>query len=165
MSIQENRTEYERLIKDKNYEDVKFNDRTGALYAKHIDHNFDKTKSPFKGLTRGDYEKNTVNVLYNNGKKVILNSEREASGIETPDGTLDGKIFEIKGVEVKIDDAYIKRRISKASKQKVEVIVFYFHDSDMFDLESLQKGYKRYLGNSQKVSKVYYIVNNELNSI
>ena len=54
------------------------------------------------------------------------------------------------------------RHIAQASKQKAEAVVFYFHDSDMLNLSALRDGYKRYLGNSNKINRIYYIIDNEL---
>ena len=51
--IEANKKEYHRLLKDDNYIDVRFNEKTGALSAVHKEHNFDATIGKF-GIQRGD---------------------------------------------------------------------------------------------------------------
>jgi hypothetical protein len=53
--IDANRNEYERLLIDDKYTNVRFNSRNGALSAIHKEHNFDPTIGIF-GIPRGDYE-------------------------------------------------------------------------------------------------------------
>ena len=55
--IEANGKEYERLLKDENYTNVRFNLKNGALAAIHKDHNFDYKK--------GVYEIHVQNVGYN----------------------------------------------------------------------------------------------------
>ena len=61
--IEANRQEYYRLLEDSNYTGVRFNEKTGGLLAIHREHNFDPTIGKF-GIPRGDYEKISVDVLY-----------------------------------------------------------------------------------------------------
>ena len=72
--IEANRIEYERLLKDENYTDVRFNPNNGALLAIHKEHYFDPTIGIF-GIQRGDYEKIASEVLFEYGMSIILNSE------------------------------------------------------------------------------------------
>ena len=78
--IEVNRKEYELLLKDPNYMDVRFNPKNGGLSAIHKDHNFDPTIGLFK-IARGDYERISLNVLYNYGNSVILGSAKAINPI------------------------------------------------------------------------------------
>ena len=96
--IETNRREYERLLNDDNYTDVRFNPKNGALAAIHKEHHFDPTIGKF-GIPRGDYERISLDVLYEYGMSVVLDSEYTKDGVKTPEGFLDGKYFDIKGIE------------------------------------------------------------------
>jgi hypothetical protein len=165
-----NRKSYNRLKDDADYRDVKFNPVTGGLYACHRLHHFDKTESlVFKGISRSLYEIATYEVLYQYGRSVILSAEIGGDrGVGTPDGWLDGLIFEVKGVELPLGSMitwkYVKKRILKASRKGSVIMVMYFHDSRMFSLEAMRVGYKAYLTNSgsKRVETVYYIVGGQL---
>ena len=156
--IEANKIEYERLLKDANYTDVRFNPKNGALSAIHINHNFDPTIGIF-GIPRGDYEKISVYVLYEYGNEVILETEIKGENISTPDGFLNGIVFEIKGIEG-CGNRVIKDAISKASGQGAEIVVMYFHDKNLYNASLVKNGYERYLINSQskRVQTVYCVV-------
>ena len=68
--IEANKIEYERLLKDDNYANVRFNPRNGALSAIHKEHRFDPTIGIF-GIPRGDYERISLNVLYDYGNCLL----------------------------------------------------------------------------------------------
>jgi hypothetical protein len=160
--IEANRVEYERLIKDDNYVGVKFNPNNGALVAIHKEHRFDKTIGKF-GIPRGDYERISTDVLYDYGRSVILEAEKQTEGLKSPEGLLDGKKFDIKAIE-SVGDNNIMNKIRDAKLKKVESIVFYYHDKNMFDKQRLYDCYNEYLRNSKtkRISAVYYIVNKHL---
>ena len=86
--IHQRREEFIKFSGNPAYRDVFFDELTGALRATHIEHHFDSEK--------GHYEEEVVAVLYKNGNKIILESEKNIEGIKTPDGTLNDLIFEIK---------------------------------------------------------------------
>jgi len=71
--IEANRKGYERLLEDSNYVHVRLTPINGALSAIHKDHNFDPTIGKF-GIPRGDYEKISLDVLFENGKDSTLHS-------------------------------------------------------------------------------------------
>jgi hypothetical protein len=115
------------------------------------------------------YEIATYEVLYQYGRSVILSAEIGGDrGVGTPDGWLDGLIFEVKGVELPLGSVitwkYVKKRILKASRKGSVIMVMYFHDSRMFSLEAMRDGYKAYLTNSgsKRVETVYYIIGGQL---
>ena len=163
--IEANRKEFERLLKDSDYIDVRFNPINGALVAVHKEHHFDPTIGKF-GIARGDYERISLEVLFDYGKTIVLDSEYTKDGIKTPDGFLDGKYFEIKGIEG-IGGRNIIDKISDAGHQGAESLVLYYHDSNMFDLQKIINSYKGYskLSFSKKVKNVYYIVDKKLYKI
>ena len=100
------------------------------------------------------------------GKSVILDSEYKEDGIKTPEGILDGKLFDIKGVEG-TGKRNIIAKISDASFQGVETVVLYFHDAILFDLQKIINAYHGYLklSKTMRVQNVYYIVDNKLHKI
>ena len=160
--IQVNRKEYERLLKDDNYTDVRFNPKSGALSAIHKKHNFDPTIGKF-GIPRGDYEKISLNVLYNNGMSVILGSETPIYQVKAAEGILNGEKFDIKGIEGN-GKRNIIDKISDVGRKKAEIAVLYYHDARMFDLQKITNAYNGYLkvSKSKRVQEVYYIVENKL---
>jgi hypothetical protein len=160
--IEINKKVYERLFKDNNYTEVRFNPKTGALSAIHKEHNFDPTIGIF-GIPRGDYERISLDVLYEYGRSVILDSEKMSRGIKIPEGTLDGKLFDIKGIEGAGKNNIINQ-FKDVSKKKAEILVFYYHDKNLFSKEQINNGYKFYRRNSksQRITTVYYIVEGKL---
>ena len=160
--IEANRREYERLLKDDDYTEVRFNPKNGALAAIHRDHRFDPTIGIF-GIPRGDYERIAFSTLYDYGMCVILNSEISGYKIKTPEGFLNGKLFDIKGVEGTGKNNIINN-FKGASKKGVESIVFYYHDKTVFSKKQLREGYQFYLRNSRNknLQNIYYIVDGKL---
>ncbi|GAB6012756.1 CdiA C-terminal domain-containing protein [Viscerimonas tarda] len=131
--IENSKKEYGRLVSDKNYSGIRFDAKTGAMTAIHKEHNFDREIGAL-GIARGEYERLAVNALFAKGNKIVLESEKSINGLKTPDGKLNGKIMDIKGIEV--DGKYtIKNAFKKANRQGAEVVVLYFHDKKMFSEE------------------------------
>ena len=163
--IEANRREYHRLLKDSNYTDVRFNPRNGALLAIHKEHYFDPTIGIF-GIPRGNYEKIAAEVLYDYGKSIILWSENKGIGIKMPEGLLDGKKFDIKGIEG-TGKRNIVDKISDAGSQGAETVVLYYHDEEIFDLQKIINAYNGYLklSKTKRIQTVYYIVDNKLHKI
>jgi hypothetical protein len=163
--IETNRKEYERLLRDDNYTDVRYNPQNGALLAIHEGHHFDTTIGIF-GISRGDYEKIAIEVLFEYGRSVILWSEREGIGVKMPEGLLDGKKFDIKGIEG-TGKRNIIDKISDAGSQGAETIVLYYYDAGIFDLQKITRAYKGYLklSKTMRVQTVYYIVDNKLHKV
>jgi len=152
-------------LKDDNYTEVRFNPKTGALSAIHKEHNFDKTIGKF-GIPRGDYERISLAVLYDYGYSVILESEKLGRKTKVAEGHLNGKLFEIKGIEGDSKNNIIKD-IKDASKKRAEIIVLYYHEKNLFSEKQLQKSYQSYLRNSKskRINTVYYIIDNKLYTI
>jgi hypothetical protein len=79
---------------------------------------------------------------------------------------LDGKKFDIKGVEG-IGKRNIIDKISSAGYQKVDTVVLYFHDANMFDLQKISNAYNGYLklSKTKRIQNLYYIVDRKLHRI
>lgn len=79
---------YLKFREDPNYNDVKFDSRSGGMKATHKDHNFAKVG--------GAYEKEVQEVGYKNGHAVILGAESsKLYGIKQTDGSWDFVPMEI----------------------------------------------------------------------
>jgi len=104
-------------------------------------------------------KKKASKVLSIYGKRVVLESEISEDWIKTPDGLLNEVKFDIKSIEGS-SHRIIKEAISKSSKQGAEIVVLYFHDKNMFDMDFVRESYKKYLTNSKskRVKKVYCVV-------
>jgi hypothetical protein len=154
--------EYERLKAYPAYTNVKFDEETGGLLAIHKDHNFDPTIGRF-GIPRGDYERITAEVLYNDGRSVILASEKSLEWGKMPDGWLDGKLFEIKGIEGN-GKRNIEYKIRDASKQGAEKMVLFYYDKNIFVWQNITAAYASYLRNStiKQIKTIFCVVGNEL---
>jgi hypothetical protein len=160
--IEANRAEYERLKKDGNYVDVRFNPKTGALSAIHKEHKFDPTIGIF-GIERGKYERISLDVLYKYGRSIVLGSEKTPRGVKAAEGILDGKLFDIKGVEGTGSNNIINN-IKDASKKGAKSLVLYYHDKKMFSRTQISESYNRYFrtSKSKRIKTVYYIVDGKL---
>jgi len=160
--IEANRKEYYRLLNDGNYTDVRFNPKNGALLAIHKQHEFDPKIGIF-GIPRGDYERIASEVLYEYGMSIILGSERSDYKIKIPEGLLNGKLFDIKGIEGTGKNNIINN-LKETNKKRAETIVLYYHDNNMFSETLIQESYQFYLRNSKnkRIQHVYYIVNRKV---
>ena len=134
--IEENRKLYEKLSKDKDYTDVEFNPQNGGLKAVHIGHNFAKVG--------GKYEKEVMNIGYNNGHKVILGDERgnDSKHIE---GTWDDQPMEVSGKNGKSTNNIKKGLIHCAEKPECKVAIILIYE-DEFDETLFPAALVRYAG-------------------
>ena len=165
VKIEKNRKEYHRFLNDDSYTDVRFNPKNGALSAIHKEHNFDPTIGRF-GIPRGDYEKITLDILYDYGRNTVLGSEQTPRGIQVADGVLDGYKFEIKGIEG-IGKNNIINNLKDANRKGAEVVILYYHDKSLFSEIQIQESYRVYLrnSNSKRIGHLYYIVDRKLYAI
>ena len=135
-----------------------FDEFSGGYRVYHKEHQFDPTIGKF-GIPRGDYEKNASKVLSKYGMSVVLHSEKPEYETKIPDGLLNGIMFDIKGIEGK-SSRIVKDKIFEASKQGAEIVVLYYHDKNLFDIDFVRGGYEKYLTNSKnkRVKTVYCVV-------
>jgi hypothetical protein len=146
-------------IKDPDYNDTRFNWDNGGMMTTHKKHNFDPTPTSFdKSISRGSYERESANVLFKNGHRVILKSELGADGVSTPDGILDESVFEIKGIEG-TGKRNIRDKLFEASKQGCETVVLYYPNASFFSITRLNAQYHDYLKSSKnhRIKKILYI--------
>ena len=162
---EENYEEYLRLLNDPNYVNVCFDQETGGVSAIHRQHKFDNEKGPF-GVTAGDYEKITVNLLRKRGHYITLESEMAPPGVKTPDGQIDGLVMDIKATNSTGKWA-IKEKLHHAAKQGAECVIFYFHKKELFSQERIEDGWTRFLvdNDSQQyievIKRIICVVENE----
>lgn len=144
-----NRKEYERLKNDPDYIDVSYDKASGGVKAIHKEHNFDTAIGRF-GIPRGDYERNAVEALFRSGHSVVLRSEAGEPGVKQPDGFIDGRLMDIKGVEGNALYA-----INRANIQEVDTVVLYFHDETRFDYDSIKQKWEyfpRWLNENSRIT-------------
>jgi hypothetical protein len=145
--IETNRKEYERLLKDGNYTNVRFNPKTGGVMATHIDHTFDDKN--------GIYEKNVQEVGFNDGNAVIFGSEKgKPIGQRYTEGLWNGKPFEIAGTETGTSNNIKKGLNHCAKKPDVKISVLYF-PNDNFDIATFENAFARYEGIGKSGGKGY----------
>jgi hypothetical protein len=160
-----NNPDYQLVSENPDYVQVKYNQQTGALLAVHKNHNFDPTIGKF-GIPRGDYERIAADILFENGHSVVLESEDAPFRMKMAEGRLDGKLFDIKGVEGR-GKRNIEYKIQDAGAKGAVTIVLYFHDNKLFSEQQLIRDYHTYLHNSKskKIQTVYYIVDGVLHEL
>lgn len=134
--IAKRKKQYDKLRRDPNYKDVKFNPSNGGLKATHINHSPNKTEGG-----KGEFE--VQNVGYNYGHCVILEAENhDVYKIKNGDGTWDGLKMEI-STKKQGNDISIRNALKHcASKPNVRVAVINVM-SGPIDLEG---GLRRYNG-------------------
>ncbi len=135
----ENRRLYEQLKKDPDYTDVEFDETTGGVKATHIGHNFDEQIGKY-GIQRGEYEKLAANALYAKGHTIkLIKEDFQMEGVKQPDGYIDGRLMDIKGIE---GNPFYS--INRANKQKVDVCILYFHKREIFNQEKVQHDFENF---------------------
>jgi hypothetical protein len=143
---------------------VYFDEHTGGYFVYHKEHKFDPKIGIFD-IPRGDYEKIASGVLSKYGMRIVLDAEPSESIEKKADGFLNDRIFDIKSRENTFANSdKVKHKTSEASKQKAEIVVFYFHDKSMYNREMIIDGYGKYLRNSvsKRVQQIYCIVDGRL---
>ena len=105
-------------------------------------------------------------MLYDYGMSVILESEKLGREIKVAEGRLNGKTFEIKGIEGDSKNNIIKD-MKDASKKRAEIIVLYYYDKNLFSEKQIRESYQSYLRNSKskRINNVYYILDGKLHTI
>ena len=148
--IEQNREEYNSFGDE--YEKCEFFENTGGYWVYHRDHIFDPVK--------GYYEKEAATILSGNGYKVILESERnKGRNQKYSDGLLNDGVFEIQSVDG-VGKNNIKGHFNNCFRKKVPVVVLYYPNPELFSLNKLKDGYKKYMGLARSLPlKIVYIVN------
>ena len=128
-----------------------FCENAGGYWVVHIDHIFD--------LVRGHYEKEASAILFRNGYKVVLESERNKKRDEKySDGTLNNSIFEIQSVDGGGKNN-IKGHFNNCFRKRT-MVVLYYPNPQLFDFKKLKEGYRKYMGLQRSIPlKIIYVVN------
>lgn len=151
--------EAKRLEKDKNYENVSFDPKTGGLKAKHIKHNLDDAK--------GWYETAVQDVGFKHGIAVILEEENHSEHNKTHvEGIWNGLKFEIAGKETATANNIRNGLKHCADKEGCKVAVLFFPNNN-FNCRNFYDGLAKYnglRGTSQWVhfDKIICIQNDEI---
>ena len=150
-----NRIEYEQFGPE--YEKSGFCEITGGYWVTHNQHDFDGV--------RGDYERNVARILYQNGYKVVLESENRGFGVQSPDGKLNGASFEICSIESAGKNT-IKGQLNKCNSKGVDVAIIYFPLPQIYSQSFLLDGYYKYLGiKRSREFKIIFIVDDKIGHI
>ncbi|AQX50628.1 hypothetical protein CMU11_12705 [Elizabethkingia anophelis] len=144
---------YEKLLKDKNYQEVHFG-KSGGMKATHIGHNFNKNT--------GKYEKEVQELFYEKGDEIILTNERSDIPGKKVDGLLNGKTFDISTI-IGTGKNTIKRALNHSKDKKAQIAILYFPNKEMFNLAWLQNSIKMYNGQtSYRFEQIIYVVNGQI---
>ena len=174
--------EYQMLLNDPNYKDVYFDEKSGAIKAKHIGHNGHDPNDRqrfFGSLTKEDLENECQDLLYKWGNKTILRNEQVRRGngdfASCLDLELNGEIMDIASI-TEYNGRYGSRLMSKNNQIKrareqsgdlSDSLCLYFHDASMFVEEQLindlqwYKDYAPSCGSEQRIHHVYVVVRGE----
>lgn len=148
LEVERRRKEYEKLLKDVNYTDVYFNEKTGGLKATHNGHKFDKIK--------GHYEKNVQNILFSNGDKIILEDEKGFG--KKIEGFYNDLSAEIKTLENN-NPRTISKRIAQSVEKGAEVCILYFPNGLTEDIEKIKTNFLGKLPKIIVINKNIVILN------
>lgn len=176
------RSRYNDYLTDDNYNDVQFNESTGAIMATHVGHNVDNNKkTELFGMSMAQLERECQQCIFDMRHTAILRDESKhdpngAKGDMLPalDLELDGIVMDIRSITT---NGYYGNALTAKNKQLGNVkrktgessdsVCLYFHDSTLFDEAKLlndMQWYKRRiveLGSKQRIKHVYVVVNGE----
>ena len=144
---EENYNEYLRLLQNSDYPEVMFDEESGGMSAIHKYHKFDKQRGPY-GCRRGDYERCAVNVLRNNGFRVLLESEISTQEMKISDGYLDDRPMEIKSVEGK-GTWTVSTKLRNAVRQQARCVILYYPNADNFSWFQVTEGLRLFLSSPE----------------
>ena len=134
----ENKGTYDKIIKDKSYKDIQYDERSGGLKATHIEHNIDEKK--------GWYETTVQDAGFKNGHSVILGAEpQNVYKHKWCEGTWDKIPFEIAGAESATANNIRNALKHCASKPETKIAVLFFPNEN-FTHENFLEGLAKYNG-------------------
>ncbi|MBQ9311147.1 MAG: hypothetical protein IJ222_09870 [Bacteroidales bacterium] len=140
---EENFNDYLRLLRNNDYEQVMFDEKSGGVSAVHKGHRLDKQPG-LNGERRGNYELRTVETFRQYGHSIVLLNESEVIGVKQYDGLLDGAPCEIKAVE-QMGRWTVRTKIANAVKQGAVHVILFFPDPGLFSEERVQDGWKDWI--------------------
>lgn len=160
---EENYIEYQRLLRNQDYHDVRLDELSGGVSAIHNYHKFDKQIGAF-GYRRGDYERIAVDVLRRKGFRITLESERSEEKLKKCDGLLNDITIDIKAIEG--DGAWsICTKLNEAAKQRARIVVIVFPSEAHFSQGRVIDGIQKYCSfckYDDHVNMVIVIVKDEI---
>lgn len=142
---EDNYNEYLRLLQNDDYIEVTFDQESGGVSAVHKLHKFDKQKGVY-GIRRGDYERKVINVLRDNGFRVVLESELSSQNTKVCDGYLDDVPMEIKSIEGR-GIWTISTKLLSAEKQHARCVILFFPDTTLYSNDRVIDGIGKYTAN------------------
>lgn len=132
------RKEYISYLQNPNYLDVSFNYDNGGLKALHRQHNIDSDK--------GWYETFVQDIGYQNGHKVILESESgKAIGKNYTEGTWDNLQFELATKETGTPNNILRGLKHCSSKENVQMAVIFLPNTE-YNENEFKRALLRYFG-------------------
>lgn len=152
--LKERRVQFRKLQKDKDYNDVRYDKKTGGIAATHkghITHDDPKAQRFFEGLTSSDLERECQEQLFKTGHSVIFQDESKRSkGNQLPalDMRLDDVLMDIRSITGKgwYSNVFVKkneqlRRFNGRFdiSEKADALCLYFHDPVLFDEAKMRK--------------------------
>lgn len=138
---------FDKLVHDENYDQIKYNSKTGGLCATHVGHNTQSSNTEIVGwgMTGGQLEAKAVELLYKNGHIVILcdeSKQKNGNNLSALDMQLDGMMMDIRSVTKNKTHygshlkAKNKQLIKYNARDDVEIpadsVCLYFHDASMY---------------------------------
>ena len=150
--VEENYSEYLRLLQNADYLEVTFDEESGGVSGVHKYHKFDKQRGAY-GFRRGDYERQALDILRCNGFRAVLESEIGSQNTKRCDGYLNDSPMEIKSVEGSGLWA-ISTKLRNAVKQKAHCVVLLFPKADEFSWFRVKDGLRLFLS-SPETNKDY----------
>ena len=148
--LEERRNEYHRLLNDPDYKNVRFNEKTGGVYAEHRLHSTqDNNKELFFGNMTGiDLEKEFADIAFHKGHSIIMRQEATIKDIigkqitynRELDTLIDGRLADIASVTIG-KDSYEYKLLKKNGQlmefnaqhgENADTVILYFHDQSMY---------------------------------
>ena len=158
--IQERLKDFQQLLKNPNYTDVKFNKETGGLKASHRLHSFDPNK--------GHYEKEARDILFNNGHKIILEKElpdkgeKVIDGMKHIDGYLNNSPCDISTILGNGKNT-IKKALQHSEIKEAKTAILYFPNENSYSKERMSKGLEMFKAYSNHIfENIVIIADNEV---
>ena len=168
--IKANIIEYQRYLSDPDYKNVKFDERSGGVYAEHILHsNQDNNKDRFFGNMSGtDLEMEFADTAFHSGHSVIMRQEGTIREIidkqffynRELDTIIDGRLADIASVtKDKNSYEYILLRkngqlleFNAQHGTDADTVILYFHDESMYSEQRINRSMENLL-NLHKYAK------------
>lgn len=172
------RSRYNEYLADDNYNDVQFNESTGAIMATHAGHLDDKPQRNRFGLTAFEMEKQCQQQAFRMRKSAILRDEsrKDDSGNTLPalDLELDGVVMDIASVtdttlygSILCGKNKQLGRVKRKTGLVSDSLCLFFYDSRMFSHDVMLQQIEWYkqkiveYGSKQRIKHIYCIVNGE----